>query len=101
MFKFYLTFYILFILSAAVRAQQMDNKLLDVDFRQANFSQVVSDLKSKTGYRFYYDPAQFDSLKVTITITQKPLAFILDKIFEYLINISNSIICNNIVHPGR
>src|ERR1700744_5225982 len=82
MFKFYLTFYILFILSAAVRAQQMDNKLLDVDFRQANFSQVVSDLKSKTGYRFYYDPAQFDSLKVTITITQKPLAFILDKIFE-------------------
>ncbi len=82
MFKFYLTFYILFILSITVHAQQVDNKLLDVDFRQANISQIVNDLKLKTGYHFYYDPVQFDSLKVTVTFNQKPLAFILDKIFE-------------------
>ena len=62
-------------------AQQV-GKLIDVDFKQAGISQVVTDLQSKTGYHFYYDPAQFDSLKVTITTSQKPLAYILTKIFE-------------------
>src|ERR1700743_3089748 len=82
MSKFYLTFYILFSLSSLVYAQQ-GGKLLDVDFRQAGISQVVTELKAKTGYRFFYDPAQVDSLKVTRPVNQKPLEFILDKAFEH------------------
>jgi hypothetical protein len=79
--KFNLAFYIFFSLSSFVYAQQ-GNKLLDVDFRQAGISQIVNDLKTKTGYHFYYDPALFDSLRVTLTINQKPLDIILDKTFE-------------------
>jgi hypothetical protein len=82
MWKFYAAFYIFFSLSSIVNAQQNSGKLIDIDFKQANIFQIVTDLKVKTGYQFYYDPAQFDSLKVTLAISQKPLGFILDKLFE-------------------
>ncbi|MBS1523221.1 MAG: hypothetical protein JST50_19640, partial [Bacteroidetes bacterium] len=79
--KFYLVFYILFSLSLFVKAQQ-SNQLIDVNYKQASISQMVADLKSKTGYQFYYDPVQTDSLRVTLALTQKTLSFVLDKAFE-------------------
>ena len=79
--KFYLSFFILIGLSLVLRAQNPD-RLISVDFRQATISQVAADLTSKTGYHFYYDPVQFDSLRVTISLTDKPLAAVLDKLFE-------------------
>ncbi|MDB5026271.1 MAG: TonB-dependent receptor, partial [Mucilaginibacter sp.] len=79
--KFNLAFYIFFSLSSFVYAQQ-GSKSLDVDFRQAGILQIINDLKIKTGYHFYYDPALFDSLRVTLTINQKSLDIILDKTFE-------------------
>ena len=54
-------------------AQDGDKKLISVDFHQAKIEQFVSDLESKTGYHFYYDPAQFDSLKVTLQATDRTL----------------------------
>jgi len=80
--KIYLFFYIIIGLSKFGYAQQMPMKSIDVDFKQAGIIQVTDDLKSKTGYRFYYDPAQFDSLKVTYKAIQKPLNVILAGIFE-------------------
>ena len=82
MWKFYAAFFIFFTSSLIVNAQQNSGKLVDIDFKQANIFQIVTDLKAKTGYQFFYDPAQFDSLKVTLAITQKPLGFILNKLFE-------------------
>jgi len=79
--KFYVFLYILISLSSVAYAQQ-NERLIDVDFRQANISQVVSELKAKTGYHFYYDPIQLDSLSVTLTLAQKSLTYILDKAFE-------------------
>jgi hypothetical protein len=80
--KIYLFFCIIFGLSKFGHAQQMPIKSIDVDFKQAGIIQVTDDLKLKTGYRFYYDPAQFDSLKVTYKAIQKPLNMILAGIFE-------------------
>ena len=79
--KFYLV--LSFLLSISLLANAQQNKLLDVDYKQANISQMVSNLGSKTGKRFYYDPIQFDSLRVTLTLNQKPLEYILDKAFEH------------------
>ena len=79
--KFYLIFCILFSLSLFLKAQQ-GSQLIDVDYKQASISQITTDLKSKTGYQFYYDPVQMDSLRVTLTLTQKTLSVILDKAFE-------------------
>ena len=79
--KFYLIFFTLVSLSLLAKAQQ-SSQLIDVDYKQASVSQVTSDLKSKTGYQFYYDPVQMDSLRVTLTLTQKALSVVLDKAFE-------------------
>ena len=80
--KIYLFFCIIIGLSKFGFAQQEPLKSIDVDFKQAGIVQVTDDLKSKTGYRFYYDPVQFDSLKVTYKAVQKPLNVILAGIFE-------------------
>ncbi|HJP64417.1 MAG TPA: TonB-dependent receptor [Mucilaginibacter sp.] len=79
--KFYIGLALLICFALKASAQQ-DSRLMDVDFRQANISQIAGELKMKSGYRFYYDPVQFDSFRVTLTITQKTLDFILDKAFE-------------------
>lgn len=77
-----LTLYLIICMSAWANAQSGLDKLIDVDFTQANISTVVTDLSSKTGYHFYYNPADFDSLKVTLQVNQKPLKVELDKMFE-------------------
>ncbi|HVV54335.1 MAG TPA: TonB-dependent receptor [Mucilaginibacter sp.] len=79
--KLYLLICILIGFSARVCAQQ--DRLIDVDFSQAGIAQVVNDLHTKTGCRFYYDPAVFDGLKVTVTLNQKPLDTVLSRIFDH------------------
>lgn len=63
-------------------AQDVNKKTISVNFQQANIEQVVKDLESKTGYHFYYNPPQFDSLKVTVEASGKTLEAILNMAFE-------------------
>ena len=80
--KAYLLSFCLFVLLRVSYAQQGSIKLISVNFQQATITQVVNDIESKTNYHFYYDPSQFDSLKVTLQVTDKPLATILDLAFD-------------------
>jgi hypothetical protein len=80
--KVYLAFLIVFNLSSFVHAQNGSTSFIDVNFKQAGINEVVSDLKTKTGFRFFYDPAQFDSLRVTVKINQETLPHVLNKLFE-------------------
>ncbi|HWZ14080.1 MAG TPA: carboxypeptidase-like regulatory domain-containing protein [Mucilaginibacter sp.] len=67
-----------------VYAQQNNNRLIDADYNHADIAQIVNDLQSKTGYYFYYDPVQFDSLRVTVKISHKNLNDVLTRIFQNL-----------------
>src|SRR3569833_1714932 len=78
---YFASFCLLFFLHA-VKAQQSNVKLFSVNFQQATISQVVNEIESKSSYHFYYDPAQFDSLRVTVQVTEKPLSSILDQAFK-------------------
>src|SRR3569833_1046317 len=94
--KFFIGLLLLICFALKTSAQQ-DSRLIDVDFKEANISQLAGELKVKTGYRFYYDPVQLDSLRVTLAVTQKTLDFILDKVFEntdyhYVITADNEVI---------
>lgn len=94
--KLYLVIQFFLSLAANALAQQ-PGKLIDVDFKQAGITQIVTDLQNKSGYHFYYDPAQFDSLRVTVQVTQKTLAVVLNKVFEntafrYAITTQNEVI---------
>jgi hypothetical protein len=65
-----------------VSAQDVDKKTISVNFQQASIEQFVTDLETKTGYHFYYNPPQFDSLKVTLQVTDKPLETVLGMAFH-------------------
>ncbi|HVW12977.1 MAG TPA: TonB-dependent receptor [Mucilaginibacter sp.] len=65
-----------------VSGQDAGKKLISVDFNQAKIESFVSDLESKTGFHFYYSPAQFDSLKVTLHASNKTLEQVLDMAFS-------------------
>ena len=79
--KLYLLLLLSFSITVYAFAQQA-GKLIDVDYKQAGIAQIAADLIPKTGYQIYYDAAQFDSLRVTLNVTQKTTAFILSRIFE-------------------
>jgi hypothetical protein len=66
----------------SAKAQNTVNKLVNADFKQARIEEVVSSLETQSGYHFYYDPAKFDSLRVTLQVTAKPLDEILRLAFN-------------------
>lgn len=63
-------------------AQQTANKTISVNFQQATIQTVVADIESKSGLYFYYDAAQFDSVRVTLQATDKTVSNILDLTFR-------------------
>jgi hypothetical protein len=76
-----LSFCLLFVLQIA-SAQQSNVKLISGNFQQATIAQFVSELESKSNFHFYYDPIQFDSLRVTLQVNDKPLEAVLDMAFK-------------------
>jgi hypothetical protein len=76
-----LSFCFLYFLKIA-SAQQNNTKLISGSFQKATISQFVSELESKSSYHFYYDATQFDSLRVTLEVTDKPIETILDMAFK-------------------
>jgi hypothetical protein len=79
---FYLLLFFCCLFFCRITYGQTVSKLINVNFQQAGIEQVVSDLEIKTGYHFYYDPAVFDSLKVTLQVNQQPVERILDIAFK-------------------
>jgi hypothetical protein len=69
-------------LTLVFKLASAQDKTISVNYQQAKIDQVVQDLESKTGYHFYYNPKQFDSLKVTLQATDKTLPVILNQAFH-------------------
>jgi hypothetical protein len=80
--KFYLASFCFLFFLQAVSAQQNNTKLFSVNFQQATIEQFVNEIESKSSYHFFYDHMQFDSLRVTLQVTDKPLETILDLAFK-------------------
>ncbi len=60
---------------------QNTEQLITGDFTDMNIEQFVRALESKSNYRFFYQPSDFDSLKVNLKSDAKPLAVVLDEAF--------------------
>src|ERR1700761_8513572 len=63
-------------------SQATGERLIDADYKQFTIGQIVNDIEAKTSYHFYYNPATFDSLRITLNVTQKPVNFILQQAFK-------------------
>src|SRR3982751_6733914 len=80
--KFYFLSFCFLILIKLCQAQQGQGKSISVNFQQATIEQVVTELEAKSGFHFFYNPMQFDSLKVTLQVTDKPIETILGQAFK-------------------
>ncbi|MDB5148208.1 MAG: TonB-dependent receptor, partial [Mucilaginibacter sp.] len=78
---YFLSFWFLIFIKLC-HAQQGQVKSISVNFQQATIEQFVTELEAKSGYRFFYDPMQFDSLKITLQVTDKPIETILGQAFK-------------------
>jgi TonB dependent receptor/CarboxypepD_reg-like domain/TonB-dependent Receptor Plug Domain len=51
------------------------------DFKQSTIQGFTDTLQQQTGFHFYFDPAQFDSISITVTAQSIPLAKVLELAF--------------------
>ncbi len=61
---------------------QQNNNLVTGNFQNVTFNEFVQKVEAQTNYHFYYDPPQFDSTTITISVNNAHLPSILDKIFS-------------------
>jgi hypothetical protein len=66
----------------AAYGQVAEEKLISGDFKGLSFENFARVLETKSGYRFYFDPAQVDSLKINLLVQEKPLAQVLQQAFQ-------------------
>ncbi len=63
-------------------AQDTGDNLVTAGFNEATFNEFVKKIESQTTFHFYYDPSQFDSIAVTISMSKAYLPSVLDKVFS-------------------
>jgi hypothetical protein len=80
--KLYFSSFCFLLLSQLIFAQDTARKVISVSLMKAGINTFVVDIESKSGYHFYYDAAQFDSLSVTIQGNYKTVDDILDIAFK-------------------
>lgn len=68
---------------SSVAAQQDSSPLISGTLHNATVEAFVQELESKTAYRFFYDPAQADSLRITISYQNQPVQEVLRQAFQH------------------
>ncbi|MDP4258886.1 MAG: carboxypeptidase-like regulatory domain-containing protein [Bacteroidota bacterium] len=73
----------LFVLSLTlITSAHGQDKRISGDFQGIPFSQLVSKMAAASGYTFYYDPAETDSLVIHVTVEHATLPELLDLVFR-------------------
>ncbi|HEX9958647.1 MAG TPA: carboxypeptidase-like regulatory domain-containing protein, partial [Fibrella sp.] len=62
--------------------QSTGNTPISGNFTNLSFRQFAEAIEAHTDYRFYFNPTDVDSLQVQLQVTDKPLVFILNQIFD-------------------
>lgn len=65
-----------------ITANAQKKGLVTGNFKAVHFYQFVHEIESQTGYHFYYNPHQTDSIVITYNAQEKPLETVLQKVFQ-------------------
>ena len=63
-------------------AHAQQQKKVTANFEGYSFSRLMSRLEASTGYRFFYDPADVDSLSIDLNVNNATVPQILDQLFQ-------------------
>lgn len=65
-----------------LQVQGQDQKKISGTFDNYSFSRLADTLEAATGYHFYFDPVDLDSLSIDISLNKATLTQVLDRLFE-------------------
>ena len=71
---------ICFVTNLSAKAQSTVKKI-SVELKDVTIESFVNELENQTGYHFYYDSTQFDSLRVSLSVTNVSLQRVLELVF--------------------
>jgi hypothetical protein len=74
---FILIIFFSFFYSIAVQGQT--RPLITGNFKELKLGQFIRELESSSGYHFYYDSLQVDSIQVNLTVKDQPLDKVMEK----------------------
>src|SRR3954462_8265523 len=72
----------LMITSVSSYGQKAESPTITAEFVNTTAAEFISVLEKQSGFRFYYDPATIDSVKITLSIKDQPLAKVLALAFD-------------------
>ena len=70
------------LLSTSQNSFCQEKKNISGNFQGYSFTRLIDQLESSTGYTFYFDPAETDSLLINIQVTNVSLKQLLDQVFK-------------------
>ncbi len=65
-----------------IQASGQEQKKVTGNFEGYSFPRLAARLEAETGYHFYYDPADLDSLSIYMTVNKATIQQILDQLFQ-------------------
>ncbi|HKB43428.1 MAG TPA: hypothetical protein VKC90_03530, partial [Chitinophagaceae bacterium] len=78
----YFSLFILFsFVYSGLRGQEKNIPLITGQFKELKIEQFVQLLETTTAYHFYYDPVQFDSIQINLSVKEQPLKKVLELAF--------------------
>lgn len=77
--RIYLLMICLVLIGKNVLAQQNSNQPITDNFQQVTLEEFVKHIEAKSTFHFYYDARQFDSLRITLNVTNQPLDSVLSR----------------------
>src|SRR6185436_5761320 len=75
---FILIIFFSFFYSIAVLGQT--RPLITGNFKELKLGQFIRELETSSGYHFYYDSLQVDSIQVNLTVKDQPLDKVMEKV---------------------
>ncbi len=68
-------------LALKVLSQSSKGELISITISNATVEQFASEIEGKSAYHFYFRPSDMDSIRITLSVTEKPVESILETAF--------------------
>ena len=69
------------LISARCSAQGAQPAAVTLDLHQVSYPDFLQALEKQTGYRFFYDTADFDSTRIDVNVRAQPMSQVLQSVF--------------------
>src|SRR5437868_6350701 len=78
----YLSFLCLLLLADRSLAQNNEREKVTLDLKGTSIIEILNEMEKQTGYRFFYDTADFDSTRTNIKVLRQPYYTVLEEILS-------------------